>query len=126
MKILIIDDEPLVRRSLMRALISRGHQVIESVDGIQGLEVWTKEQPELAFVDVLMPGLTGPQVIQNLDPKIREKTKIILMSAYTGGDQASPKLIENADLFLLKPFDDIFRVVEVAEGLMKENSGKIN
>lgn len=119
MKILIIDDEPLVRRSLARALISRGHEVIESSDGVHGLEAWTKEQPDLAFVDVLMPGLTGPQVIQNLDANIRGQTKIILMSAYTGDAPASPKLKQNAELFLLKPFDDIFKIVEIAEGLVK-------
>ena len=119
MKILIVDDEPLVRRSLRRALEIRGHQIIECEDGNQGLLSWTKELPELAFVDVLMPGLSGPQLIENLDMKIRTATKIVLMSAHTGDEKASPKLNELADLFLLKPFEDIFEVVKLVEGLKK-------
>jgi len=122
MRVLVIDDEPLVRRSLTRALVARGHQVYESPDGTQGLEIWKKEQPDLVFIDVLMPGLTGPQVIQNLSPELRAKTKIILMSAYTGHENAGPRLSDNADMFLLKPFADIFVIVETAEGLMKNGN----
>ncbi len=119
MKVLIIDDEPLIRRSLSRALLARGHQVLESGDGVHGLEQWLKEIPELAFVDVLMPGMTGPQVLQQLPAEIRQKTKIILMSAYTGTGGAGLKVTEVVDLFLPKPFEDIFNIVKMAEELTK-------
>jgi CheY-like chemotaxis protein len=117
-KVLIIDDEPLIRRSLSRALIARGHEVLESGDGVHGLEQWLKEMPNLAFVDVLMPGMTGPQVVQQLPPEVRAQTKIVLMSAYTGSGGAGLKLNEEVDLFLPKPFEDIFNIVKIAEELV--------
>jgi len=124
MKALIIDDEPLIRRSLARALSSRGHEILESSDGISGLELWTKALPDLAFVDVLMPGLTGPQLIQALPKEVREKTKIIMMSAYTGSEGTSPKLSDGVEMFLSKPFEDIFSIVTAAEELMKNGKKK--
>lgn len=117
MKVLIVDDEPLVRRSLSRAFASRGHQVIEAVDGRVGLESWREHQPDLVVLDVLMPGLSGPQVLQEIDPSIRELAKVVLISAYSG--EHNPETAERlgANCFIPKPFDDIFVFVKKAEEL---------
>ncbi len=116
MKILIIDDENLVRRSLRRAAEIKGHQVLEAENGEAGLELWRSQRPDLVFLDVLMPGLTGPQVLEELDD--RQGAKVVLMSAYTGdtGESPVPKL--GVDLFIPKPFANIFEVVEHAERLL--------
>ena len=53
MKILIVDDEPLVRKSLSRACRSKGHEVVEAVDGTEGLAKWRETTPDLVFLDVL-------------------------------------------------------------------------
>lgn len=116
MKILIVDDEPLVRRSLARACASRGHQVVEASDGVEGLEKWRSDPPDVAFVDVLMPGLSGPDLIREVGP--RGRAKAILMSAYSGDhDMRSSEI---ADAFVPKPFDDVFAVVRKAEALHAE------
>lgn len=116
MNILIIDDEPLVRRSLSRALQSRGHQCVEAQDGLEGLEKWQNREPDLVFLDVLMPGLNGPQVLEKKGPF---KAKVILMSAYSGEHNLETALDLGASLFLAKPFEDIFEVVRLAEDLCK-------
>ncbi|MCB0384469.1 MAG: response regulator, partial [Bdellovibrionales bacterium] len=59
MRVLIVDDEPLVRRALKRVAEMRGHEVVEAENGSQGLEKWKQENPQLVFLDVLMPGLSG-------------------------------------------------------------------
>lgn len=112
MKILIIDDEPLIRRSLMRALKSRHHEVFEAEDGLLGLEMWKKEMPEVVILDVLMPGLTGPQVIAKMCPSA---AKIILISAYTGDATSESAKKMGADIFIQKPFADIFAVIDQIE-----------
>jgi CheY-like chemotaxis protein len=67
------------------------------------------------FLDILMPGLSGPEVLQKNPP--RQTTKVILMSAYSGED--TKKYTQLADLFIAKPFEDIFHVVERAQNLLK-------
>ena len=65
-----------------------------------------------------MPGLSGPQVLQEIDIQIRNSTKVVLISAYTGEHNMDTALKMGADLFIPKPFDDIFYVVETAEKLL--------
>jgi len=117
MKILIVDDEPLVRRSLGRALKSRGHEILEAEDGAQGLQVWREHKPDLIFLDVLMPRMTGPQVLAEIGQQ--RSGKVILISAFSGEHNMQTALQMGADLFIPKPFDDIFAIVTVAEDLAK-------
>ncbi|HEY8269867.1 MAG TPA: response regulator [Pseudobdellovibrionaceae bacterium] len=117
MKILIIDDEPLVRRSLGRALKSHGHDIFEAEDGLQGLNLWREQKPELIFLDVLMPKMTGPQVLIEIGS---ERTgKVILISAFSGEHNMETATQMGADLFVPKPFEDIFAIINLAEGLVK-------
>jgi CheY-like chemotaxis protein len=120
MKVLIVDDEPLVRLSLRRALEKRGHVVAECHDGLAALESWAQFGPELVFLDVLMPRLSGPDLLKHLSPAVRGHAKVILMSAYAGEyDLAKAKSL-GADLFVAKPFDDIFTVVAAGEEMTSE------
>lgn len=117
MKILIIDDEPLVRRSLGRALKNRGHDIFDAEDGLQGLAMWREQKPDLVFLDVLMPKMTGPQVLTEIG---KQRTgKVILISAFSGEHNMETASQMGADLFIPKPFEDIFGVVNLAEGLLK-------
>lgn len=116
MKILIVDDEALVRRSLSRALKSKGHEVLEAVDGNEGLKLWQTTQPDLVFLDVLMPGLTGPQVLKEIGAK--KTGRVVLISAFSGEHNMETAVQMGADLFVPKPFEDIFAVVKMAEDLV--------
>ncbi|MFN7263057.1 MAG: response regulator [Pseudobdellovibrionaceae bacterium] len=113
-KILIVDDEPLVRRSLKRVLEPE-FEVIEGKDGSEGLDLWKKHAPELVFLDVLMPGLTGLQVLNEMKVLGLLNAKVILISAYSGEEDTQSS---GADLFLQKPFDDIFSVKDQARRLL--------
>ena len=115
MKVLIVDDEMLVRRSLHRVCASRGHEVKEASDGEAGLEVWTQWQPDLVFLDVLMPKLSGFEVLKKLGGA--RSARVVLMSAYTGTTNDEQAKEAGADLFLSKPFENIFLVVQKAEEL---------
>ncbi len=117
MKILIVDDEAIVRRSLRRAAEHRGHEAIEAEGGQQGLQLWCQESPDLVFLDVLMPDLSGPEVLSRLGEK-KGPAKVILISAYAGDYDSGAAQQMGADLFLPKPFADIFKVIDLAEKMV--------
>lgn len=114
MKILVIDDEPLVRRALVRALKSKKHTLLEAENGKEGLLLWKKESPDLVFLDVLMPELSGTDVLLSID---KNNTKIILMTAHAGEKMIDEVIMKKVDLYLQKPFENIFEVVAQAEKL---------
>src|SRR5262249_55924418 len=117
LRVLVVDDEPLVRLSLRRALEKRGHQVSEAPDGRQGLEQWKSFSPQLVYLDVLMPGLSGPDLLKTLTQSGKINSKVILMSAFTGEYDLEKAKSLGADMFILKPFEDIFSVVQLGEEL---------
>ncbi|UYL10049.1 response regulator [Bdellovibrio sp. SKB1291214] len=116
MKVLIVDDEALVRRSLSRAFRAKGHEVVEAENGNEGLEQWKKTSPDLVFLDVLMPGLTGPEVLKEIGTN--RSGKVILMSAFAGEHNMETALQMGAEMFVPKPFEDIFAIVKMAEDLL--------
>jgi two-component system, response regulator PdtaR len=103
---------------LKRALEASEFQVIEAIDGKQGLELWEKEKPAMVFLDILMPGLTGPQVLSEISESARKLSKVILISAYSGEYSSDSAKSLGADHFIPKPFDDIFGIVKVVKEML--------
>lgn len=113
MRILIIDDEVLIRKCLGRVALSRGHVVREESDGKKGLKTWREFQPHLVFLDVLMPFLDGPSVLKQAGKKNDEK--VVMMSAHRSFSDGLS--ISDVDLFVSKPFRNIVAVFDQAERL---------
>lgn len=130
LRFLVIDDEPLIRRSLARALRARGHHTFEAVDGHEGLKIWQSTELDAVFVDVLMPGLSGPDVVRQAFAPGREKPSqnrpiVALISAFSGEDSEKLALECGADCFIPKPFEDIFVVVDsVAARVMEQRRSR--
>lgn len=117
MKILIIDDETSVRRALRRAAEKRGHEIYEAEEGLHGVSLWQEVKPDLVFLDVLMPGLSGPDVLKELAG--RNQAKVVLMSAFSADYDPLTVRQLGADQFVPKPFKNIFDVLSEAEDLVK-------
>jgi two-component system, response regulator PdtaR len=116
MKVLIVDDEALVRRSLRRVFEMGKHEVREAHDGQVGLKLWRESPADLVILDVLMPGLTGPQMLKEMGRD--HGAKVILISAYTGEYSLTKARDVGADLFISKPFENVFDIVKKAESLI--------
>ena len=104
MKILIADDEAPARKKLKRFLekISPDAIAMEAGDGLETLECLESAKPDLVFLDIQMPGMTGLEVIEAFG--VEEMPPIIFTTAY---DQYAIKAFEhNAIHYLLKPFDE--------------------
>src|SRR5258708_5127504 len=104
MKTIIIDDEESARERLRRML--RAHSAIEVTgearDGLAAVKKIEELQPDLIFLDIEMPGLSGFQVLQSLPPKF----PMPLVIFATGYDQHALAAFEaNAVAYLLKPVE---------------------
>ncbi|HHO52865.1 MAG TPA: response regulator [Deltaproteobacteria bacterium] len=100
-RLLLIDDDDRVRRTLRRCLQQAGYEVLEAADGYQALELLKETQLVLMITDLLMPGMNGVQVAEQaraLHPGIG----VIYMSGYT--DDVLPEREAMHQAFLPKPF----------------------
>ena len=84
-KILVVDDEPFICRSLSFVLRKDNFEVTEARDGEEALTMIQDQRPDLVFMDVMMPKLNGLEVTRQVktDPALRE-IKIILLTAIIG------------------------------------------
>ena|SRR5438045_3665462 len=102
-KILVVDDEPIVRRFVAATLESRGFTVLEASSGHEGLKHFSEQRDiQLVLSDILMPVMTGPEMIQRI-VKINPSVKVMFM---TGTDPDKRLLDFSARKYLLlhKPF----------------------
>lgn len=79
-KILIVDDSSLSRRMMRGILQSDGHEVIEASDGMSAIEHYFIEHPDLVVLDLVMTGMTGEEVLEQLR-QMDESARIIIATA---------------------------------------------
>ena len=119
LKILLVDDEEIVRHVLIAQLGHLGHQVHETEDGYKGLQALTDERYDVAFVDIRMPGLDGLAFLSQTKD-IRPNMPVIIMSGHGSEETRDEALAAGAFGFLHKPF----RFQEVCELLDRVNERK--
>ena len=107
-KILIIDDEPIIRRAFEKLFSGDRFAVQTAEDGQVGLQKWLNEDFDFVFLDVLMPGLNGWEVLEAKADW--GKTRVQVMSAFTGDLTNREKWIQKIDGFLPKPFENILSI----------------
>jgi CheY-like chemotaxis protein len=104
-KILVVDDEAFILRSLQFVLKKTGHQIVTATDGEEALEKARKEKPALMFLDIMMPRKDGFEVCSEIKGDSELKDIYIVMLTAKGRDQDRQKGLElGADEFLTKPF----------------------
>jgi DNA-binding response OmpR family regulator len=79
-KILIVEDDRFLRELIARKLRNEGYEVIEAVDGEEGLKRIKEEKPDLVLLDLILPGIDGFEVLERSkgDPEIASIPVIIL------------------------------------------------
>jgi DNA-binding NtrC family response regulator len=103
-KILVIDDEPILRDSLEVALKTPGYEVLTARTGEEGLERFQKEDPDLVLLDHWLPGINGDEVLRKIKERDPE-TPIIIMTAQGSIEMAVNLMKMGAFDFLVKPFE---------------------
>src|SRR5262245_12874454 len=105
LRILVVDDEPQIRRILSVLLSDNGFEVAEAESGEEALAVAEKFRPDVALLDINMPGMDGLAVLRALF-KIHNKLDCIMMTAYGTIRSAVEAMKSGAFDYLAKPFDN--------------------
>ncbi len=122
MKILVADDELLIREIARKLLISAGYDVLEASDGEQAIDLARKEQPALILLDLVMPKMNGFQIVQEIRKDSRVcKTPILVLSALVCGSDTDDYIHElDVAGFIDKDQMSTFLVFRVHEILSKQ------
>ncbi len=104
-RILLIDDEPGIRKMMSLDLSADGYEVLSAEDGPSGLELFEKERPHIVLTDVKMPGLDGIEVLKRIK-KAAPETEVIVITGHGDMDTAIRALQLEASDFITKPIHD--------------------
>lgn len=103
LKILILDDEPIVGERLKPALEKEGHQVEIFTDSRRALERISAKAFDIVVTDIRMDALDGIRVLEQVTAR-SERTKVIMITGYATLEVARESLIKGAFDFIAKPF----------------------
>lgn len=104
MKVLLIEDEQRVSSFIKRGLEEQGYSVVQAFDGTTGLKLGSQEDYDIIILDVVMPGMNGLEVCDQLKNKHQVTTPIIMLTALATTDDIVTGLETGADDYLAKPF----------------------
>jgi two-component system KDP operon response regulator KdpE len=101
-KILVVDDEPQIRRVLRSTLTFRGYELVEASTGEEGLELARKTKPDLILLDVNLPGISGIETCREL--RRSTAVPIIMLTVRNAERDKVVALDAGADDYVTKPF----------------------
>lgn len=116
-KILVVDDEDVVRELIKGVLTNEPTEILEAPDGTQALEIFKEHHGsiDLVILDMIMPGIKGDEVLREMR-SIRKDIKVIISSGFMSEEQRDSLKKYKVDAFLDKPFRDkdvIHTIIEV-------------
>ncbi|MCG8697855.1 MAG: sigma-54 dependent transcriptional regulator [Bacteroidales bacterium] len=118
--ILVIDDERSIRNTLKDILEYEKHHVDLAENGIQGLELFEKNQYEIVFCDIKMPEMDGLEVLEKMN-EIKQEVPIVMISGHGNIDTAVEAIKKGAYDFIQKPLDLNRLLVTLKNALEKKD-----
>jgi CheY-like chemotaxis protein len=106
LRVLVVDDARDVRNLIAAHLKRGGHTVLLAEDGDVALKLVREERPDLAIVDIMMPGMNGYELTETLrEMPITQDLPVIVLTARAGGADRAHAFRVGADAFVQKPFE---------------------
>ncbi|TDQ36729.1 response regulator transcription factor [Aureibacillus halotolerans] len=106
-KILVVDDEEVLRMLIVDTLSDEGHVLYEAADGIEALEMIQEHSFDLIILDYMMPGMTGIEVAEQLSDEWKKKNNILMLSAKTQQQDIAQSKAAGIHYYFPKPFSPI-------------------
>jgi DNA-binding response OmpR family regulator len=104
-KVLVVDDDPQIRKILERILDSTRYHVVSASEGASALIQFREFAPQLVILDIMMPGVSGIEVCQQLRKDFPErKFQVLMLSAKDSQADRRRALEYGADDYVTKPF----------------------
>jgi DNA-binding response OmpR family regulator len=119
-KILIVDDDPVIRVLIQEYLSNQGYDVRVVCDGGECLNEIPTFSPDLVVLDLIMPDMSGVEVLKNIrsNPST-QKLPVLMLSANTDTEAVADSHHVNANRYLQKPFN-LREVLDAVEALSPE------
>ena len=117
-KILIVDDEPHIRRLLRTTLARAGYEVVEAEDARQAMESLRREKPDVVLLDLGLPDRDGLELVPLI--KKQSTATLLVVSAREATEQKVTALDLGADDYVTKPFDTDELLARVRSGLRRQ------
>lgn len=113
-RILVVDDDSILQRTLRINLRARDHEVLLAGTGLEAVDAFIAEKPELVILDLGLPDLDGIEVLRRI--RAQSAVPVIVLSARQHADDKVEALDEGADDYVSKPFnmDELLARVRVA------------
>ncbi len=103
-KILVVEDDPMIRQLITLYLKNANYDVVEAGDGEEAKQVFKEEQPCLVMLDLMLPNVSGEEVCRWIKDQERNEVSIIMLSAKARTDDKIAGLKMGADDYITKPF----------------------
>lgn len=113
---LVVDDDDMMRRLVRTVLEADDFDVTEAANGADALALAVSTPPDVIVLDVMMPGLTGIDVLKQLD---HANVKVVMLTARVDPETEAKCREAGADAFLTKPFSSI-ELLDLIEDLIGE------
>jgi diguanylate cyclase (GGDEF)-like protein len=117
--ILVVDDEESLREVLAQVLNEEGNRVITAASGEEALDLFKKAPFPLVFTDIVMGGMSGIALLQEIKA-MEPDTQVVIITSHASLDTALTALRSGAYDYLLKPFEDLKLISSVAQRALEK------
>jgi two-component system, OmpR family, response regulator MtrA len=119
-RILLVEDDPSIREVTALGLRAAGFTVATAADGVEGIERWRAESPDLVLLDVMLPRLDGLEVLRAI--RHEATTPVVMLTARADTIDVVVGLESGADDYVRKPFEMAELVARVRAALRRRSA----
>lgn len=125
-RVLLVDDDPVILGVVKLRLEQRGYHVATAGSALSAERVAIREQPELALLDVVMPGLNGLELCRRLlhNPDLPPQMRVVMLSSVTDPEVLDEAKEAGATGYIVKS-NDINAIIEQVVGLLDGMTGEM-
>ncbi len=102
-KVLVVEDNNLNRRLFVDLLTTRGHAILEAMDGPSALKMVKENEPDLVLMDIQLPSVSGLEVTRQIREMSIKQPKIVAISAFALKQDAEKAIQAGCDDYISKP-----------------------
>lgn len=118
-KILIIEDDKFLRELISQKLGKEGYEIMEAVDGEEGMESVEKEKPDLILLDLILPGIDGFEVLARIKQD-SSAPPVVVLSNLGAKDDIDRGLKMGAEDYLIKAHFTPTEIINKVKNILKE------